>query len=96
MPSLEPHLLNDLSLQQQVQTIYSLTEADTEAGPFVSTSDLKDWSRVDLSDDDSLIGALQTAAVKYVENVTKLRMLRTTLTVRYNLVPTWDLSLIHI
>jgi len=90
MSPLEPNVLNDLSLQQQVQTIYSLTEADTEAGPFVSTSDLKDWSRVDLSDDDTLIGALQTAAVKYVENVTKLRMLRTTLTVRYNLVPTWD------
>lgn len=90
MSPLEPNVLNDLFFQQQVQTLYTLTEASTEAGPFVATSDLKDWSRVDLSDDDTLIAGLQTAAVKYVENVTKLRMLRTTLTVRYNMVPTWD------
>lgn len=90
MQSFDYSSMTDISIKQKVQNIYSLTEANTEAGPFVSTSDLKEWSRVDLGDDDNLIGGLQTAAVKYVENFTKLRMLRTTLTARFNLIPTWD------
>lgn len=90
MSQIQSNQAGMLALQQSVQTIYTLTQDVPESGDFVSVSECKDWSRVDLSDDDVLIGALRTAAINYVENVTKLKMLRTTLTVRYNQVPTWN------
>ena len=90
MSQLQNQLMGLVALSETVQSVFTLTQSSPESSDFVSVSDCKDWSRVDLSDDDTIIGGLRTAAITYVENVTKLKMLRTTLTVSYNMIPTWQ------
>ena len=92
MSSVSPSPELIFSLQENLRRIdtgsrFKTQPTSEESGQFVSTSDLKDWMRVDLSDDDSLIAGLESAAREYVQNYTKLKLLRTTLAVKYGFVP---------
>lgn len=67
--------------------IYSLSQTVAPIAEPVTLAEAKLWARVDITDDDTLITSLITAAREYVEEVTKRQVMTATYTMGIDMFP---------